>query len=185
MLEFNHKSTAWWNYEKWWKMWDWFTDDKRPPQQQNGFQNFSKLNFAKVQPLPRFSLMFSTFPCSRPKPQTGHDLQNVQVSKPNVKIDVKTNEKFVKLAHGSHSFKEKGTVKKKSNKIQSLSFQKKHLPLERTVVSDEEIAIGEDCKIDSQTTSSKKHLNCTQLFANTFYHKLNRNYLNKFWNCFI
>ena len=79
------------------------------------------------------------------------------------------NEKFVKLAHGSHDYKEKGTVKKKSNQIQSLSFQKKHLPMERTVVSDEEIAIGEDCKIDSQTTSSE---HCTQLFENKFYHEL-------------
>ena len=90
------------------------------------------------------------------------------------------NEKFVKLAHGSHDYKEKGTVKKKSNQIQSLSFQKKHLPMERTGVSNEEIAIGEDCKIDSQTTSSEKHLNCTQLFANTFYHELKQNNLNKF-----
>ena len=57
--------------------------------------------------------------------------------------------------------------------------------MERTVVSDEEIAIGEDCKIDSQTTSSEKHLNCTQLFANTFYHELKQNNLNKFWNRFI
>ena len=154
--------------------------EKGPPQQQNEFRNFSKLNFAKVQPLPKFSPMFSTFPCSRPKPQTSHDLQNVPVSKPNVKIDVKTNEKFVKLALGSHDYKEKGTVKKKSNQIQSWSLQRKHLPLERTVVSDEEIAIGEDCKIDSQTTSSEKHLNCTQLFNNTFYHELKRNNLNKF-----
>ena len=37
-----------------------------------------------------------------------------------------------------------------------------------------------NCKIDSQTTSSEKHLNCTQLFDNTFYHELKRNNLNKF-----
>ena len=146
--------------------------EKGPPQQQNEFRNFSKLNFAKVQPLPKFSPMFSTFPCSRPKPQTSHDLQNVPVSKPNVKIDVKTNEKFVKLAHGSHDYKEKGTVKKKSNQIQSMSLQGKHLPMERTFVSDGKIAIGEDCRIDSPTTSSNKYLNCTQLFENRFYHEL-------------
>ena len=146
--------------------------EKGPPQQQNEFRNFSKLNFAKVQPLPKFSPMFSTFPCSRPKPQTSHDLQNVPVSKPNVKIDVKTNEKFVKLAHGSHDYKKKGTVKKKSNQIQSMSLQGKHLPMERTFVSDGKIAIGEDCRIDSPTTSSNKYLNCTQLFENRFYHEL-------------
>ena len=122
--------------------------DKTPPQRQNRFQNFSKFNFAKVQQSPRFAPMFSTFPCSKPKQQTSLDLQNVSVSQPNVKIDVKTNEKFVKLAHGSHDYKEKGTVKKKSNQI----LQSKHLPMERTVVSDEEIAIGEDCSDDLQTT---------------------------------
>ena len=98
----------------------------------------------------------------------------------HAKIDVKTKGKFVKLAHGSHDYKEKGTVKKKSNQIQSLSFQKKHLTMERTVVSDEEIAIGEDCKIESQTTSSEKYLNCTQLIDNTFCHELELTNLIKF-----
>ena len=154
--------------------------DKTPPQKQNGFQNFSKLSFANAQPSPRFAPVFSTFPCSKPKQQSSLDLHKIPVSHPSVNIDVKTNEKLFKLAHGSHDYKEKGTVKKRSNKIQSMSFQKKHLPLERTVVSDEEIAIGEDCKIDSQTTSSEKYLNCTQLFDNTFYHELKLNNLNKF-----
>ena len=146
--------------------------DQTPPQKQTKFQNSSKLNFVKAQPSLKFAPMFSTFPCSKPKQQTSLDIQYVSVSHPIVKIDVKT--RFVKLAHRSHDYKEKGTVKKKSNQIQSLSFKEMHLPMERTFVSDEEIAIGEDCRIESQTTNPGKYLNCTELFENKFYHELER-----------